>query len=258
MEMTTESDDRKRAESLLTAERRMLEMIAGGVCLTDVLQNWCEAIDAQSPNLMSSVMLMDPDGKRLWPTAGPRAPKDWISAITPLPIGPRMGSCGTAAFRKQGVITSDIASDPLWSGSAAEGYREVALRNGIRAAWSQPLISKSDELLGTFAMYYTEPRSPSAGDLQLTEGASHIALIATERERSRSLLKKAFDELPLRAVVSRIVFRAQVFQSKRPHRSHLRDVLAGLRPVKMGRVAWENDHGAWRIGFQLTLVEFIP
>ena len=144
---------------------------------------------------MSSVMLMDPDGKRLWPIAGQRLPKEWISAITPLPIGPRMGSCGTAAFRKQRIVNPDIASDPLWSGSPAEEYREIALRSGLRAAWSQPVISKSDELLGTFAMYYGAPRSPSAADLQLIEGAGHIALIATETERSRTLLKKAFDEL---------------------------------------------------------------
>jgi len=195
METTTHIDDWKRAESLLTAERRTLEMIAGEVCLTDVLENLCREIDAQSPDVMSSVMLMDPDGKRLWPTAGQRLPKEWISAITPLPIGPRMGSCGTAAFRKQRIVNPDIASDPLWSGSPAEEYREIALRSGLRAAWSQPVISKSDELLGTFAMYYGAPRSPSAADLQLIEGAGHIALIATETERSRTLLKKAFDEL---------------------------------------------------------------
>ncbi len=106
-----------------------------------------------------------------------------------------MGSCGTAAFRKQRIVNPDIASDPLWSGSPAEEYREIALRSGLRAAWSQPVISKSDELLGTFAMYYGAPRSPSAADLQLIEGAGHIALIATETERSRTLLKKAFDEL---------------------------------------------------------------
>jgi formate hydrogenlyase transcriptional activator len=195
METTIHLEDWKRSESLLTVERRTLEMIAGGVCLTDVLENLCREIDAQSPDVMSSVMLMDPDGKRLWPTAGQRLPKEWISAITPLPIGPRMGSCGTAAFRKQRVINPDIASDPLWSGSPAEEYREIALRNGLRAAWSHPVISKSDELLGTFAMYHSSPRSPSASDLQLIEGAGHIVLIATETERSRTLLKKAFDEL---------------------------------------------------------------
>jgi formate hydrogenlyase transcriptional activator len=195
METTTYIDDWKRAESLLTAERLTLEMIAGGARLVDVLESLCRAIDAQAPDVMSSVLLMDPDGKRLWPTAGQRVPKEWNSAITPLPIGPRMGSCGTAAFRKERVINSDIASDPLWSGSPAEDYREIALRNGVRATWSQPVISKRDELVGTFAMYYADPRSPTASDLLLIEGAGHIALIATEAERSRTLLKKAFDDL---------------------------------------------------------------
>src|ERR1051326_5803583 len=194
METTSHIDDWKQSGSLLTTERRTLEMIAGGASLTDVLANLCKEIDAQSPGAMSSVMLMDRDGKRLWPTPGQRVSKDWISAITPLPIGPRMGSCGTAAFRKERIITPDIASDPLWSGSPAEEYREIALRNGIRAAWSEPVISKNNELLGTFAIYYSEPRTPSAGDLQLIEGASHIALIAIEIERSHELLRNAFTD----------------------------------------------------------------
>lgn len=83
----------------------------------------------------------------------------------------------------------------MWSGIPAESYREIALRNGLRATWSQPVISKSDELLGTFAMYYAEPRSPSPGDLQLIEGASHVVLIATEAERSQTLLRTTFEEL---------------------------------------------------------------
>jgi PAS domain S-box-containing protein len=195
MGTTTQLEDWKQAKSLLATERLTLEMIAGGARLADVLESLCTAIEAQAPDVTSSVLLMDPDGKRLWPTAGERVPKEWNSAISPLPIGPRMGSCGTAAFRKERVINSDIASDPLWSGSPAGDYRVIALRNGIRATWSQPLISKSDELIGTFAMYYRVPRSPSASDLRLIEGAGHIALIATEAERSRILLKKAFDEL---------------------------------------------------------------
>jgi formate hydrogenlyase transcriptional activator len=195
METASHIDDWKRSESLLTAERRTLEMIAAGACLKDILDNLCRAIDAQDPDTMSSVLLLDPDGKQLWPIAGNRVPEEWRLAITPLPIGPRMGSCGTAAFRKERVISSDIASDPLWSGSPAEQYREIALRNGLRAAWSQPVVSKGNELLATFAMYYPEPRSPSASDLKLIEGAAQLALIATETERSRNLSKKAFDEI---------------------------------------------------------------
>lgn len=88
-------------------------MIVAGANLTDVLEHLCTEIAAQSPDVMSSVMLMDPDGKRLWPKASQRVSKEWLSAIAPLPIGPRMGSCGTAAFRKQRVINPDIVSDPV-------------------------------------------------------------------------------------------------------------------------------------------------
>jgi formate hydrogenlyase transcriptional activator len=186
----TDIEDRKRAESLLAAEKRSLEMIAGGAPLSDILETLCDTIDGQASGTISTAMLMDPNGKRLWPVAGRRVSKEWIAAITPLTIGARVGSCGTAAFRSERVITSDIATDPLWV-----RYRDLALTNGLRAAWSEPLLSKDHEVLGTFAMYYAEPRSPTESDLQLIEGAAHVAVIAIEGERSRTALTRAFDEI---------------------------------------------------------------
>ena len=170
-------------------------MIASGASLNDTLENLCGAIDAQNPDIISTVLLMDPDGRRLWPAAGPRVPSAWTRAITPLTIGPDMGSCGTAAFRKARVIISDVTSDPRWAGAPPAQSREVAIAHGLLAAWSQPLISKDNEVLGTFAMYYGEPRSPSASDLQLIEDAGHIAVIAIEGDRARAALKKAFVEI---------------------------------------------------------------
>jgi PAS domain S-box-containing protein len=186
----TDIEDRKRAEALLATEIRTLEMIATGAGLTDILENLCETIDAQADNITSAVMLMDADGMRLWPAASPRLPKAWIEAMSPLEIGPDIGSCGSAAFLKQRVIVSDIATDPSWI-----DYRDVALGYGLRAAWSQPLLSKDQQVLGTFGMYYTEPRTPSETDLRLIEGASHIAVIAIEGERSQAALTRAFDEI---------------------------------------------------------------
>src|SRR5262244_1994673 len=187
--------NQSRVGSLLLAERRALEMIAEGASLTDVLEGLCAAIDAQSPEIMSTIMLTDADEKRLWPIAGRRVPKAWLQAIAPLDIGPDIGSCSTAAFHKKLVIVSDIASDPVWSGTPAADYREIALRHGLRAAWSRPLISKDDEVLGTFAMYFTEPRQPSDSDLEWIEGAANIAVIAIEGERSQTALRKAFEEI---------------------------------------------------------------
>src|ERR1700751_2819525 len=111
----TDIQDRKQAETLHSAEKRTLEMIAGGACLADILERLCETIDAQVSNVKSAVMLMDADGMHLRPAAGPRLPKGWVEAITPLKIGPCIGSCGTAASLKQRGIVSDIATDPLWA-----------------------------------------------------------------------------------------------------------------------------------------------
>jgi formate hydrogenlyase transcriptional activator len=186
----TDIEDRKQAEALLATEKRTLEMIAGGACLTDILERLCETIDAQASNIKSAVMLMDADGMHLRQAAGPRVPKGWVEAITPLKIGPYVGSCGSAAFLKQRVIVSDIARDPLWA-----DYRELALSYGLRAAWSQPLLSKNQDVLGTFGMYYPEAHTPSETDLRLIEGAAHIAVIAIEGERSQEALRSAFEEI---------------------------------------------------------------
>lgn len=165
--------DRKRTQALLSAQRRSLEMIAAGASLADVLEDLCEAIDAQGPEIISSILLMDPTTEQLSPAAGRRVPEGWTRTITPFSIGPRIGSCGSAAFLKKSVIAADIASDPLWSGIECADYRDIALRYGLRAAWSHPLISKDDKVLGVRARrlgrsecrrcYCRQPHQRSAG-----------------------------------------------------------------------------------------------
>ena len=181
-----------RAGALLLAERRTLELIADGAALIEILEELCRTVDAQQPDVISTVLLTDTDGKRLWPAAGPRIPTAWTKAITPLPIGPDIGACGTAAFLKQTVIVSDIATDPLFD---TADYRSLALSHGLCAAWSQPLVSKDGEVLGTFGMYYAEPREPSADDLQLIGGAAHIAMIAVQRDRTQKELERAYQDI---------------------------------------------------------------
>ncbi|HXI89410.1 MAG TPA: PAS domain-containing protein, partial [Blastocatellia bacterium] len=187
--------DRKRGQSLLRAQRRSLQLIAAGASLTDILQDLCDTIDAQDPAIISTILLMDRDGETLQPAVGRRVPKGWTQTITPLPIGPQMGSCGTAAFLKKLVITSDIASDPLWCVVEGTDYKNLALSYGLRAAWSYPLISKDNEVLGTFAIYYPEPNSPGDSDLEWIETAANIAVIAIESDQSRAALERAFEEI---------------------------------------------------------------
>jgi PAS domain S-box-containing protein len=134
---------------------------------------------------------MDPEGKQLLPGAGPGVPAAFTAAITPWPIGPNRGSCGTAAFTKQRVIIPDISSDPRWPDEA----RDLALNHRFCAAWSEPLISKDGEVLGTFCLSYAEPRIPNSRDLELIQAAGHIALVAIELERSHLALKNAVVEI---------------------------------------------------------------
>src|SRR5262245_34990511 len=156
--------DSTKDSPLPAAAKRTLEMIASGASLTDILTDLCVSIDARNPQVISTILLTDPDGQRLWPAAGPRVPSGWTQALSPLRIGPDMGSCGTAAFRRELVIISDVESDSRWSGAPSHQSRDVAISHGLRASWSKPLLSRSGVVLGTFALYYGEPRSPDPDD----------------------------------------------------------------------------------------------
>ena len=187
----TDIEDRKRAESLGAAEKVTLEMIADGASLKDVLDHLCGSIDAQVSPSVTTILLMDPDGRRLWQSAGPLVPREWISVISPVSVAIDAGLCGTAAFLKQRVIVTDVATEPNWP----DQYRDLAIKNGIRAAWSQPILTKDNQVLGTFAVYSPDSCVPSDADLALVEGAGHIARIAIERQRSQEALKSAINEI---------------------------------------------------------------
>ena len=159
-------DERKRAESLLEGEKHLLEMIATGVALKEILNALCLTIEGYRSGTLASVLLLNPDGVHLDSVAGPNLPEGWTKQMEKLPIGPCAGSCGTAAYRASPVIVSDIATDPLWD---VPEHRASALRHGLRASWSSPIVSSKGKVLGTFCMYYRTPRSPDSHDLGLIE-----------------------------------------------------------------------------------------
>src|SRR5258708_6506271 len=121
---------RKRKELLGVAEKRVLEMIGDGASLREVLDQLCSAIDVHVAPSVTTVLLTDASGKQLWQGGGPRVSREWISAIMPVSIAFEAGLCGTAAFLKERVIVSDVATEPNWP----DQFRDLAIRNGIRAA----------------------------------------------------------------------------------------------------------------------------
>src|SRR5437762_13988879 len=128
---------RKRAEALLAGEKRLLEMIATGVPLKQILNALCLIIEEQRPETLASVLLLNADGVHLNVAAGPNLPKEWTRQMELMPIGPCAGSCGTAAYRGSAVIVSDIATDPLWG---VPEHRAAALKYGLRGSWSNPVL----------------------------------------------------------------------------------------------------------------------
>jgi PAS domain S-box-containing protein len=179
-------DERKRAQSLLEGEKNLLEMIATGVALKEILNALCLMIEEYRNGTLASVLLLNQDGVHLDSVAGPNLPEGWTKQMEKLPIGPCAGSCGTAAYRASPVIVSDIATDPLWE---VPEHRAAALRHGLRASWSSPILSSMGKVLGTFCLYYRTPRSPDSHDLGLIETATHLARVAIERDRAEEALR---------------------------------------------------------------------
>ena len=177
---------RKRAEALLAGEKRLLEMIATGVPLKQILNELCLIIEEQRPETLASVLLLNADGVHLDVAAGPNLPKAWTRQMELMPIGPCAGSCGTAAYRGSAVIVSDIATDPLWD---VPEHRASALKHGLRASWSNPVLSWKGQVVGTFCMYYREPRSPTSQDVELIELATHLTRVGIERDRAQETLR---------------------------------------------------------------------
>jgi PAS domain S-box-containing protein len=178
--------ERKRSEALLAGEKRLLEMIATGVALKEILNALCLIIEEQRAGTLASVLLLNADGVHLDCIAGPSLPKEWAQQMENLPIGPCAGSCGTAAYRGSPVIVSDIATDPLWD---VPEHRTSALKHGLRASWSNPVLSSAGRVLGTFCMYYRETRSPNSQDLELIGLATDLVRIAIERDRTEEALR---------------------------------------------------------------------
>src|SRR6266576_6112269 len=136
---------RKQGEALLAGEKRLLEMVAKGDALSAILDAICRLVEELCSGCLCSILLLDSSGKRLCHGAGPSIPKPYAQAIDCFVIGPNVGSCGSAAYRAEQVIVSNIVTDPLWA-----RFRDVALTNSLRACWSTPILSLESRVLGTF------------------------------------------------------------------------------------------------------------
>jgi two-component system cell cycle sensor histidine kinase/response regulator CckA len=183
---------KERQEALQSADLEILELVATGAPLRQVLAALVRQAEQQSESMLGTILLVE--GGVIHHACAPGLPAEFVRALDGQAIGDGRGSCGSAAYHRQPVIVEDIASDPLWA-----DFREVALACGLRACWSVPILGSDDSVLGTFAFYYTEPRRPTARQLGLIARASHLASIAIERRRARDALIES--EARARAII---------------------------------------------------------
>jgi PAS domain S-box-containing protein len=170
---------RMRIEAIEKGRSKVLELLAMGVPIEEVLERLVVNAEESNPQMLCSVLLMDEDRTHLRRGAAPSLPDFFSDAIDGIEIGPSAGSCGTAAFMKNSVIVEDVMIDPICS-----DFRELAARAGIRACWSEPIVSSTGNVLGTFAIYYPEPRKPESTDLEFIRNSARLAGIAIERRHS--------------------------------------------------------------------------
>lgn len=177
----------KHAQRLMAEHRALLEQIAREAPLAEVLDGMARAIEELVPQeLFVSVLLADPDGRHLRHGAAPSLPAFYNEAIDGIATGEGVGSCGTAAHRREPVVVADIGTDPFW-----DDFRELAQRAGLGACWSTPILARDGALLGTFALYHPEPRVPQDTDRALIEVFTGTAALAIERHHGEQAKRAA-------------------------------------------------------------------
>jgi PAS domain S-box-containing protein len=187
-----------RRAALLESQRRVLERMATGVPLEEILLTLVNLIQEQAVGMRCAVLLSDSGQTRLRFVAAPDIPQDYqINIERYLLIAPKMGSCGTAAYLKRPVYARDIATNALW-----ENFGQIGVRNGLRAIWSTPILSHDSRVLGTFAMYYGEPRLPNKDHIQLIDMAVQMARVAIEATVEDDLVRLTFDNAPRPIVIT--------------------------------------------------------
>lgn len=173
-----------RERRLQAAEQTVLEQVATGAPLKHTLETLIRAVEAHAPPTIGSILLIDDDGIRVRHGAAPGLASTYQAGIDGSRIGPKAGSCGTAAFLRRPVFVDDIDGDPLW-----DDYRALAQSHGLRACWSTPILSTDQRVLGTFAFYYQTPRKPTIDDQALVQRASRLAGVAIERQQMEAQLR---------------------------------------------------------------------
>jgi diguanylate cyclase (GGDEF)-like protein/PAS domain S-box-containing protein len=207
--------ERKRNEALQLGQNRILNMVATGSPLQDILLEIAQFIESRTKRGLCSILQLEADGKALSNRISPSLPRAYLDAVGDVYAGPCNDSCGTAVFRGEPVIVTDIANDPLWF-----ERRELALQHGLKACSSWPIFGKNRKILGTLAMYFKEQIAPSSGELQLFNICANLAGIAIESRASDEKIRYLAHYDGLTSLPNRFLFKEYLDLALRKAQRH--------------------------------------
>jgi PAS domain S-box-containing protein len=185
-----EVDDEKHVETLAAGEKRLLELVAEGHSISEILEAICHFAESEARGCCCSVMLLDPSGTRVEHAAAPSLPASFMNSGIGQPINIDAGPCMLAVYLNEQVIAADLTTDIRWA-----DWRPVALSHGLQSCWSTPISSATGRVLGSFALYYSEPRAPAAAHQSLIDQFAHIVRIAIDRRLAEETLNRLRSEL---------------------------------------------------------------
>ncbi|MEE4012204.1 EAL domain-containing protein [Roseibium sp. FZY0029] len=197
--------ERKRALLLQQGQNKVLQEIAAGKPLEQVLTTLVLTIEDQLDGVMGSIMLVDDAGEHLLATVGPNLPQAYLDLTDGIPVSPKMGSCGTAVFRRESVIVEDVMKDTLW-----EDVRDLIAPYELRSCWSVPFFGKDSKVLGTFGLYTKSTRSPTDHELKLALEAARLAAVAVERDRAERKIRYLANHDVLTGLPNRQEFKTKL------------------------------------------------
>jgi PAS domain S-box-containing protein len=186
--LATDVDDQKRAEALLAGEKRVLEMAAGSHSMSEILEALCQLVENTTTGCYCSVALVDASGTRLEHGAAPSLPVSFINSIVGRSVNVDSDPSSMAVHLNEQVLAPDLRSETRW---ASHAWYPMALAHGLQACWATPISSAAGKVLGAFAIYHNEPRTPTSLDQSLIEQITNIASIAIERTQRDAMLRRS-------------------------------------------------------------------
>lgn len=268
-ERQQDKQDLVKSSQIIEQQRRVMEQVAAGASLKELLDNLTSSIERIEPGTICTVLLLDEEKRRyLLKGSGPSLPAEYLNAINGLEIGPEVGACGSAAWRNETVVVEDIATDHRFAGA-----KDFVMSFGLRSCWSVPIRNSRNKVLGTFAMYHRVPATPRPQELRLVEAAAQLAGNAIQSLRSEQRLREIAERLDLAEkaatfgiwevdVPGRVVTLSEGLAMllglhAAPRKQSLEDLAAMVHPEDREAVRaiadQVNESGDFRIEFRVNL-----